>query len=178
MVIRCFGFGEPWYGDVSRGSYATAASMEVPAGWNLRYWQNCFREPIIRLIDFAVARSISAGDLTLGNESASVDVDFPRIEPRDDGSLPNLLLALSGCVQSGLLDWREASSQAYQTLGSSSISDLLEKQFGDQRVPLLPSPQQQAADDANAAAAAAVAATPEPTDTDQKPPASQPAAAN
>lgn len=146
QVIRCFPFAETWYGDVSRGSYATAQSVELPAMWGLRYWQNSFRGPFLRLIRFAVDRAIDKKpDLNIGGQSRNVDIEFPRPEPRDDSSAPNLILAITNSAIEGALPWREASRQILESLGVTESATIIEEQFGDGDVPKYRLEQQAAA---------------------------------
>jgi hypothetical protein len=132
IVLRCFGFGEHWYCEANTGNLATAQAMELPALWMLTRWQNLYRAIIEELLAFAIERARQRGEVKGEDEdNLSVKVDFPSPEPRDTGSLPNLLNSLDQVSRSGLISPWEASYQAYQALGTSNPTEMLALQFPD-----------------------------------------------
>lgn len=131
VVLRCFGFGEHWYCEANTGNLATAQAMELPALWMLTRWQNLYRSIIDKVISFAVTRAVAFGKASKSEAKHGVDVDFPAPEPRDSGSLPNLLLALDQCASTGVILPYEAAWQAYSALGTTNPTSLMEIQFPD-----------------------------------------------
>jgi hypothetical protein len=126
--IRAFGFGEHWYADSATGNLATATAMELPAVWRIEDHQALIRQTLERVCGFAVAVAQARGALP-SDVDTTVTINMPDAQPASPAESAQLLQALSRAAQSGLIDPREASLQAYQALGTQGINAVMERQY-------------------------------------------------
>jgi hypothetical protein len=133
QAIRAFGFGEHWYGNADSGNLATATAMELPAVWRIEGHQALIRQTLEDLLGFAVAVAVAREGGLPADVDRAVSVSMPDAQPATPGETAQLLQALTVAAQSGLIDPREASLQAYQALGTQEINAVMERQYPAER---------------------------------------------
>ena len=126
QAIRGYGFGEHWYANADTGNLATASAMELPAIWAIDDRQEHFWSLYHALTMYQIGRAKVFGDVVSlpSRVDTHVDIDFPPSQPANVQEKATAITTLAP-----LIDPQEAAYQAYVTLGSNDVEELMERQF-------------------------------------------------
>ena len=130
QAIRGYGFGEHWYANADTGNLATASAMELPAIWAIDDRQEHFWSLYHALTQCQIERVKVFSDVVSlpSRVDTHVDIDFPPSQPANVQEKATAITTLAP-----LIDPQEAAYQAYVTLGSNDVEELMERQFSEEQ---------------------------------------------
>lgn len=149
MIAAGTGLPETYFGDVSRGSLATAKTMDRPTELMMRERQIFWSDILGNIIKFVLMQSVKApnGDLnkfgTLNDDGtvrwnqdvdAHLDIDFPPVLERDVQTAVQAVvtaLTLNG-QQFALLDEPTATRLVLKALGEDDVDEIISSIFKGQ----------------------------------------------
>ena len=148
MVAAATGLPETYFGDVSRGSLATAKTMDRPTELMIRerqtYWQETFTDIVLYVFRWAVqapngklsgkGHQVDADKNVIWKSGvdAHLDIDFPPILERDIQTAVQAVvtaLTLNG-QQFALLDEPTATRLVLKALGEDDVDEIMSAIFG------------------------------------------------
>ena len=122
MACAAFGLPETYFGDVSVGTYATAATMERPVELRMKAHQEMWGAELERMLSFLL-------DGTADNEKG-IEVSFPSILEHEAGPFMQAVKT-ADALSYPVMDPKMLAMVALETLGFEDIEDKISQMEKD-----------------------------------------------
>jgi hypothetical protein len=141
MVSSATGLPETFFGDATRGSMATAKTLDRPTELKMKDRQTLWHDIYVDILQYVVAKKMGNGDMmTMAEQAGSISVSFPSVLEHDlTESITAIVQAatLAGNPESGTLPLELLSRLLMQALGVDDVDEVLaEMDFSVQDVAL------------------------------------------